>query len=241
MAKRISTDVRQQVLQLLKQGSRARSISHHLGLTPSLVQKWQAMFDHGDVSWITASQHHWTVHEAWQAIELFKSGMSYTAAAHAMGMGSADVRRFVINAGKYGVPILKKGRHAQNREVKHMPEKSCDLREESPSQAGSREAQLDREKKELKILLECFMASVDKHLGGTEGRKKKISFLTQQLQEHLAQGYPLPNFAEKPIPAGVPITAVLEFLANECLKIRLSMNASRLSKSTTKADTEAGE
>jgi hypothetical protein len=71
--------------------------------------------------------------------------------------------------------------------------------------------------------------------------RKKISFLTQQLQEHLAQGYPLPNFAEKPIPAGVPITAVLEFLANECLKIRLSMNASRLSKSTTKADTEAGE
>jgi hypothetical protein len=141
------------------------------------VQKWQAMFDHGDVSWITASQHHWTVHEAWQAIELFKSGMSYTAAAHAMGMGSADVRRFVINAGKYGVPILKKGRHAQNREVKHMPEKSCDLREESPSQAGSREAQLDRENKELKILLECFMASVDKHLGGTEGRKKRSPIL----------------------------------------------------------------
>ena len=62
-----------------------------------------------------------------------------------------------------------------------------------------------------------------------------------QLRQHIAEGYPLPNLADSPIPAGAPFIVVLETLANECRKIRNSWIESELSKSITKGDTASVE
>lgn len=62
-----------------------------------------------------------------------------------------------------------------------------------------------------------------------------------QLRQHIAAGYPLPDFADSPIPAGAPFIVVLETLANECRKIRNSWIESEFSKSITKDDTVSDE
>jgi transposase len=177
MSKRIPTEIRQQVLQLLKQGSRSRSISHQLGINRNTVNNWQAMFDRGDVSWVTAPRHHWTEQEAWQAVELFKSGMSYKAAGHAMGMHDGDVRRYVRNIEKYGVPILKRGRPAKHQEVKHMPGKSRKLRKESSATNADSKTHTEKEYREMEIMLESLVAAINEHLGGTEGSKNNMKGL----------------------------------------------------------------
>ena len=94
---------------------------------------------------------------------------------------------------------------------------------------------------EQRIVLESLLESMNKHLGGTEGSKKKISSLTMQLRQHIAAGYPLPDLADSPIPAGAPFIVVLETLANECRKIRNSWIESEFSKSITKDDTVSDE
>ena len=95
----------------------------------------------------------------------------------------------------------------------------------------------ERMLEEQRIVLESLLESMNKHLGGTDGSKKKISSLTKQLRQHIAAGYPLPNLADSPIPAGAPFIVVLETLANECRRIRNSLIESESSKSTTKDDT----
>lgn len=92
-----------------------------------------------------------------------------------------------------------------------------------------------------RIMIESLLESMDKHLGGESGDQKKISSLTQQLRQHIAEGYPLPSLVDSPAPTGAPFIVVLEHLANECLKIRLSANASEHCTSSTKADTASGE
>ena len=50
MSKKISAEIRHQVLLLLRQGARAQSIATQLRLTKSWVQQCQYRFDLGDLS-----------------------------------------------------------------------------------------------------------------------------------------------------------------------------------------------
>lgn len=51
MSKKISAEIRHQVLLLLRQGARARTIATRLHLTKSWVQQCQYRFDLGDLIW----------------------------------------------------------------------------------------------------------------------------------------------------------------------------------------------
>ena len=57
MSKKISAEIRHQVLLLLRQGARAQSIATQLRLTKSWVQQCQYRFDLGDLTWLVARQH----------------------------------------------------------------------------------------------------------------------------------------------------------------------------------------
>ena len=52
MSKKISAEIRHQVLLLLRQGARAQSIATQLRLTKSWVQQCQYRFDLGDLTWL---------------------------------------------------------------------------------------------------------------------------------------------------------------------------------------------
>lgn len=196
MNRKISEEIRLQILHFLKQGLRSQVIASRLHLCRSTVIQWQHVFDRGDFRWLN-SAHRASVspERPLQAVRMFKQLGSYGAAARECGLRSLDVFRYVKNMAKYSILLLPRGR-------------------------GS-----------------ASMKTVMK----SRSRAKKISSLTQQLRQHIAAGYPLPSLVDSPAPTGAPFIVVLEHLANECSKIRLSASESKLCSSGTKADTASEE
>lgn len=240
MRKKISAEIRQQVLLLLRQGARSWTIANQLNLQRSWVKQCQYRFDIGDLTWLDPTYRSPVTPElALRAVREYELCHSYTQAARVCNISPSDVRRYVKNMAKWGVPLLPKGRPSASTRLA-MKTASCakvPVSVKKPKTLKSAERMLE----EQRILLESLLESMNKHLGGTDGSKKKISLLTMQLRQHIAEGYPLPNLADSPIPAGAPFIVVLETLANECRKIRNSWIESELSKSTTKGDTASVE
>lgn len=237
MRKRISVEIRQKVLELLRQGARARSISSQLGITRSTVKNWQAAYDQHDLSWVTVTGYYRTSEAtALLAVSMYQETNSYARVGHALGLNPASVLRYVTNMAKYGQPILPRG---QKPKEPVMKAEKNDIQVPEPMPTTLKAAQ--RLIKEQRIMLESLLESIDEHLGGTVGSKKKISVLSRQLRKHMKEGYPLPNLADLSIPPGAPITVVLEVLARECAQIRSSVIASKLCVSSTKDATGSSE
>ena len=53
MGSLVPLETKQQVLELFRQGLRARKISEILNLDRSRVKEWQYLFDGGDISWVS--------------------------------------------------------------------------------------------------------------------------------------------------------------------------------------------
>ena len=240
MSKKISAEIRHQVLLLLRQGARAQSIATQLRLTKSWVQQCQYRFDLGDLTWLDPTYRSLVTPElALRAVREYEICRNYAQAARVCNISRSDVYRYVQNMAKWGVPLLPRGRPSASTKLA-MKTSSCakiPVPVKKPKTLKSAERMLE----EQRIVLESLLESMNKHLGGTEGSKKKISSLTMQLRQHIAAGYPLPDLADSPIPAGAPFIVVLETLANECRKIRNSWIESEFSKSTTKDDTVSDE
>ena len=240
MSKKISAEIRHQVLLLLRQGARAQSIATQLRLTKSWVQQCQYRFDLGDLTWLDPTYRSLVTPElALRAVREYEICRNYAQAARVCNISRSDVYRYVQNMAKWGVPLLPRGRPSASTKLA-MKTYSCakiPVPVKKPKTLKSAERMLE----EQRIVLESLLESMNKHLGGTEGSKKKISSLTMQLRQHIAAGYPLPDLADSPIPAGAPFIVVLETLANECRKIRNSWIESEFSKSTTKDDTGSDE
>lgn len=240
MSKKISAEIRHQVLLLLRQGARAQSIATQLRLTKSWVQQCQYRFDLGDLTWLDPTYRSLVTPElALRAVREYEICRNYAQAARVCNISRSDVYRYVQNMAKWGVPLLPRGRPSASTKLA-MKTSSCakiPVPVKKPKTLKSAERMLE----EQRIVLESLLESMNKHLGGTEGSKKKISSLTMQLRQHIAAGYPLPDLADSPIPAGAPFIVVLETLANECRKIRNSWIESEFSKSITKDDTVSDE
>ena len=222
MGKKISAEIRHQVLLLLQQGARSWTIATRLGLARSWVKRCQYCFDRGDLTWLDPTYRLSATPElALRAVQEYEICYSYTQAARVCNISAADVRRYVQNMAKFGVPLLPRGRPSASTKLA-MKTASCakvPVPVKKPKTLKSAERMLE----EQRIVLESLLESMNKHLGGTDGSKKKISSLTKQLRQHIAAGYPLPNLADSPIPAGAPFIVVLETLANECRRIRNSL------------------
>lgn len=240
MSRKISAEIRHQVLLLLKQGARSRTIATQLKVSRSWATECQRRFDRGDLSWLDPAYRSLTSPElAMQAVREYVACRSYAEAARICNISSSAVYRYVQNMSKWGMPLLSAERSPSSTklEMKSTVRAKALLSIKKPKTLKSAERLIQ----EQRIVLESLLASIDKHLGGADGSKKKISSLTKQLRQHIAAGYPLPNLADSPIPAGAPFIVVLETLASECRKIRDSEIESKLSKDSTKADTASGE
>ena len=97
---------------------------------------------------------------------------------------------------KWGVPLLPRGRQSASTKLA-MKTDSCakiPVPVKKPKTLKSAERMLE----EQRIVLESLLESINKHLGGTEGSKKKISSLTMQLRQHIAAGYRCPILPTHP-------------------------------------------
>ena len=240
MNRKISTEIRLQVLRFLEQGLRSTAIASRLQLLRCTVQQWQYAFDRGDLGWLDpAYRASADSGRALEAVRAFEILGSYSAAGRACGLRPSDVFRYVKNMAKYGIPLLPRGRSSapMRMDMKSRSRTKSLISTKKPKTLKSAERLIAQQR----IMIESLLESMDKHLGGESGDQKKISSLTQQLRQHIAEGYPLPSLVDSPAPTGAPFIVVLEHLANECLKIRLSANASEHCTSSTKADTASGE
>lgn len=222
MSKKISAEIRQQVLQLLKRGARSSTIATQLRVSRSWAKQCQYRFDRGDLTWLDPTYCSSVTPElALRAVREYEICRNYSQVARVCNISPADVYHYVQNMAKWGVPLLPCGRPSASTKLamKSTFRSKASVPAKKPKTLKSAERMLE----EQRIVLESLLESINKHLGGSDGSKKKISSLTMQLRQHIAAGYPLPNLADSPIPAGAPFIDVLEILANECRLIRSSL------------------
>lgn len=238
MNRKISEEIRLQILHFLEQGLRSEAIASRLHLHRSTVIQWQYAFDRGDFRWLNSAHRASVSRErALQAVRMFEQLGSYGATARECGLRPSDVFRYVKNMAKYGIPLLPRGRGSASMKTDMKSRSRAKSLTKKPKTLKSAERLIS----EQRIMIESLLESIDKHLGGEIGAQKKISSLTQQLRQHIAAGYPLPSLVDSPAPTGAPFIVVLEHLASECSKIRLSASESELCSSGTKVDTASGE
>lgn len=232
MFKKIDKVIKEKALQLFQQGYRSESIAKRVGVGRTTVKQWQARFDSGDLSWVTDTSYTKVAPEkAWLAVTMYTDYKSYSAVARALGLASSRVRQYVLNVNQYGCPILPQGRPCRKNVMKQLPKKRKSPRPPSlPKEVKAAHKIIE----EQRIVLESLLEAIDEQLGGASGSKKKISFLTQQLKNHIVEGYLLPDLANLQIPPGAPITDILERLVNACWQIKSSGTASQLCKKNMK-------
>ena len=172
MSKKISAEIRHQVLLLLRQGARAQSIATQLRLTKSWVQQCQYRFDLGDLTWLDPTYRSLVAPElALRAVREYEICRNYAQAARVCNISPSDVYRYVQNMAKWGVPLLPRGRPSASTKLA-MKTSSCakiPVPVKKPKTLKSAERMLE----EQRIVLESLLESMNKHLGGTEGSKKK--------------------------------------------------------------------
>ena len=84
MSKKISAEIRHQVLLLLRQGARAQSIATQLRLTKSWVQQCQYRFDLGDLTWLDPTYRSLVTPElALRAVREYEICRNYAQRPHA--------------------------------------------------------------------------------------------------------------------------------------------------------------
>lgn len=172
-------EIRRQAWVLLKQGLRAKAISKRLGIGRSTARNWQHRYDRGDDSWVSHTNETTDIKIALQAVSLYTKLGSFSAVATALGLHSRSVRTYVANMAVYGVPILPQGRHNAAREelVKNLPLPRVKLPRVKSGQKTIMPKNLNKAQQviaEQRIMLDCLLASIDKHLGGHEGAKKDL-------------------------------------------------------------------
>lgn len=173
MRKKISAEIRHQVLLLLQQGVRSQSIAKQLCLTRSWVERCQYRFDHGDLTWLDPTYGSpVTPEQALRAVREYEICLSYTKVAQVCNISAADVRRYVQNMAKFGVPLLPRGRPSSSTklamESASLPKTIAPVKK--PKTLKSAERLLE----EQRIVLESLLESMNKHLGGTDGSKKRF-------------------------------------------------------------------
>ena len=107
MSKKISAEIRHQVLLVLRQGARAQSIATQLRLTKSWVQQCQYRFDLGDLTWLDPTYRSLVTPElALRAVREYEICRNYAQTARVCNISPSDVYRYVQNMAKWGVPLL---------------------------------------------------------------------------------------------------------------------------------------
>ena len=109
MNRKISEEIRLQILHFLKQGLRSQVIASRLHLCRSTVIQWQHVFDRGDFRWLN-SAHRASVspERPLQAVRMFKQLGSYGAAARECGLKILGCLSVCQKYGKVQHPIVAK-------------------------------------------------------------------------------------------------------------------------------------
>ena len=173
MSRKISAEIRHQVLLLLKQGARSRTIATQLKVSRSWATECQRRFDRGDLSWLDPAYRSLTSLElAMQAVREYVACRSYAEAARICNISSSAVYRYVQNMSKWGTPLLSAERPSSSTklEMKSTVRAKALLSIKKPKTLKSAERLIQ----EQRIVLESLLASIDKHLGGADGSEKKI-------------------------------------------------------------------
>lgn len=166
-------EIRRQAWNLFKQGLRAKAVANRFGIGRSTVRNWQHRYDRGDDGWVTHTNNKTDIKMAFQAVRLYTQLQSFSAVATVLGLHSHSVQAYVSNMAVYGVPILPLGRHNATREelVKNLPLPPVKEVQKTVKTKDLSKAQ--RVIEEQRIMLDCLLASIDKHLGGHESSKKR--------------------------------------------------------------------
>lgn len=238
MSKTISEEVKKEALKLFQEGGRYKTIAKQLDLTTSLVWDWQHAFDQKDYRWISCRKNKFSESQALLAVNLYTKIKSYSAVAHRLGgMSPSDVRRFVLNVSRYGIPFLPRGVHAKAKLeslTKAREQGEQLMSKHKPKTRWRSLNSLKKERDEYKVMLECLLKSIEKNFEHEDqDSKKKGKFLAGQLKRHVEMGYPLPDSATLLVSPEVPFIDKLEALVNESLKIQSSCLESELSKIKT--------
>ena len=172
MNRKISEEIRLQILHFLEQGLRSQSIASRLHLCRSTVIQWQYAFDRGDFRWLNSAIEHRSVERerALQAVRMFEQLGSYGAAARECGLRSSDVFRYVKNMAKYGIPLLPRGRGSASVKTDMKSRSRAKSLTKKPKTLKSAERLIT----EQRIMIESLLESIDKHLGGEIGAQKKF-------------------------------------------------------------------
>ena len=93
MSKKISAEIRHQVLLLLRQGARAQTIATQLRLTKSWVQQCQYRFDLGDLTWLDPTYRSLATPElALRTVREYEICRNYAQAARVCNISPSDGR-----------------------------------------------------------------------------------------------------------------------------------------------------
>ena len=238
MKKKASAELRKRALKLFTAGVRFESVSNRLGIPRTVAWRWMSLFDINDLRWLDPSWRRKTsMAERMEIVKDYLKCKSYSAVGKQWGVSSSSVRQYVLNMANYGHPSLRHRVATQDKAMPNRKFKSAlmDPDAELPKDLNAAHKLI----REQQIAFKSLLESIDNNLGGAEGSKKKLSFLTKQLLAHIEQGYPLPSPAIFLKLQGAPIIDVLEGLDRECEKIRSSAIASSVSKRLMTDDTES--
>lgn len=236
--KKASAELRKKALELFTTGVRFETVAKKLGIDRTVVWRWMSLFDENDLRWLDPSWRRKTsIAERIEIVKDYLEFKSYHAVAKTWGVSASSVRQYVLNMANYGHPSL---RHRVTTQDKAMPNRKIKSALMDPDAELPKDLEASHKMiRQQQIAFRSLLESIDNNLGGTEGSKKKLSFLTKQLLAHIEQGYPLPSPAMFLKLQGAPIIDVLESLDRECEKIRSSAIASNASKRHMTDDTES--
>ena len=238
MPQRIPQDVRQQVLQLLQKGLRYRAIARILHISCSTVKRWQGQFDHGIMDWTQAHRPAVTSEIAQSIVQRYLEVGSFLQVAKEFGVSDRSVHRYYMNILNAGQPFLPKGRKpCRQKTGEPMPQQKPQRARAASSRKARTTASYEKEIRELNILVESLLVSMEQNL---EGVKKK-SLIRQLLLLH-REGRLVNGLAGHTEWHGAQTTTErLAVLLNECRRMINSQVESEISKKDINTDTESSE
>lgn len=185
MAKRLSTEIKKKVLQLLKEGMGYRSIASTLGLNRSTVKAYSLLYRADNTDWVENEHVPPNPELLDMAVREYLDGSAgLEMLSSKYGIRPTSIRTGAQNFLNHGVVRLPKGRNS----MKRLQAQKKGLRS-ALSRTESTERRLTaKEAKELRELLEVNIAVIDVILEMDIPALKKKDFLQQKkrLQVQLA-------------------------------------------------------
>ena len=238
MPQRIPPNVRQQVLELLKKGLRYRAIARVVNISYSTIKRWQGQFDRGITDWTQARRPFMTSEIAQSAVERYLEVGSFLQVAKEFGVSDRSVHRYYMNVLNSGQPLLPKGRKPHSpKTTSSMPQHKPKNTQVTSSHKPRTTASYEKEIRELNILVESLLVSMEQNLE----RVKKKSLIRQLLSLH-REGRLVNGLAGHTEWRGAQTTTErLTVLLNECRRMINSQVESEISKKNINTDTESNE